>query len=81
MIETFVPEPDDLTYDQLKPEIDRRYPRGHFVAVEGGLIVVDAPTFEELDGRLNTLGKTSPEIMVIQAGEGDPNFGWILTTQ
>jgi hypothetical protein len=78
MIEVFVPDPDDLAYARLKPEIDRRYPHGHFVAVEGGQIIADAPTFEELDGRLNATGKTSPDILVIQAGDDDPDCGWIL---
>jgi hypothetical protein len=64
---------------RLKPLIDQTYPPGHFVAIDEGQIIADAASFEELDTKLDSMGKTSPQVLVVQAGEDYPDFGWILT--
>lgn len=68
-----------LRYLKLKPRIDRAYPPGHFVALEQGEIIGDAPTFEELDDALTSSGKTSRDILVVQSGASYPEFIWIFT--
>ena len=66
-------EPDrdenQAAYRRLKPVIDRTYPHGWFVAIDGGRIIADAATFEELSAALAALGKDSPHVLVAEAGE------------
>jgi len=71
-------EINENAYRQLKDSIKRDYPAGRFVAIDGGKIVADAATFDELDEMLNTLGKTSPDIMVVEAGVDYPEYFDIL---
>jgi hypothetical protein len=70
---------NQLAYRRLKPEIDQKYPRGHFVGIDEGKVVADAPSFEELDARLNSMGKPSNDVLVVQAGDETPEFAWILS--
>lgn len=63
---------------RLKPSIDKLYPAGHYVATEGDEVIADAPTFQEVDGILNTAGKTSKDLVVVQAGVDYPDYGFIL---
>jgi hypothetical protein len=70
--------PNQAAYLRLKPLIDQTYPAGHFVAIDEGEIVGDAPSFEELDAALNASGRTSRAILVVQAGVTLPDFSWIF---
>jgi hypothetical protein len=63
---------------ELRHEIDRRFPRGHAVAVEGGVIIADAPSFRELAQKLTAMGKTSKDILVLEAGVDPSEMNWIL---
>ena len=79
MINNLQEDINQRAYRNLKPEIDRTYPKGHFVAIDEGKIVADAPTFQELDARLDAMGKPSPEILVVQSGDELSGFGWIFS--
>lgn len=65
---------NQAAFKKLKPEIDRTYPFGRFVAIHQGKVVGNAVTFEELDDDLNARGLTSRNILVIQAGVEYPDF-------
>ena len=65
---------NQTAFRRLKPDIDRTYPVGRFVAIHHGKVVADAATFEELDDVLNASGLTSRSILVIQAGVEYPEY-------
>jgi hypothetical protein len=69
---------NQAAFRRLKPDIDRTYPFGRFVAIHHGKVVADGATFEELDDALNESGLTSRNILVIQAGVDYPEFIWIF---
>jgi hypothetical protein len=78
MICFHAPTSNETAYRQMRDSIDRRYPRGHYVAIDDGRIAADASTFEELDSILIAAGYSSPDILVVQAGIDTPDFAWIL---
>lgn len=71
-------DPDQVAFRKMKPSIDQSYPQGHFVAIDEGRIVADAATFEELSDALDTMGKDSAEILVVQAGVDYPEYAVIF---
>ena len=60
--------PNEIAYRKLKPEIDRTYPKGRFVAFHNQKIVADATTFDELLAKVTTQGVNPKEGLVVQAG-------------
>lgn len=73
--------PDESEWRKLRDAIDARFPAGRFVAVEQGRVLADAPSFRELDDALKAMGKTSKEILVVQAGVEIPEFAFILSVE
>lgn len=67
-------ETNQASFRRLKPSLDKSYPHGQFVAIDGGQVVADAPSFEELDQKLLGLGKESPDVLVVQAGHEYPEW-------
>lgn len=67
-------------YQRQKEAIARTYEAGRFVAIAGGRIAADAPTFGELRSRLAALGKDSPNVLVVQAGVDYPESAVIFAT-
>lgn len=65
-------ELNQAAFRQLKPSIDRGYACGQFVAIDGGQIVADASTFEELDQVLAAAGNNSRDVLVVQSGHDYP---------
>jgi hypothetical protein len=63
----------------LKPEIDRVYPSGRFVAISGGKVVADADSFDQLDGMLRARGLGPDDALVIQAGVEYPEYAVIFS--
>ena len=61
-------------FRRQKPKIDQEYPKGRFIAFEEGQIVGDGPTFRELHASLEASGKTSRDILVVQAGVNYPEY-------
>ena len=69
---------DEAAFRRMKPEIDGRFPRGHWVAFDNGLLIADAPSHEDLSRELAAIGKDNPNIFVAQAGLDYPKFVWML---
>jgi hypothetical protein len=69
---------NEAAYDNLRPTIDRAYPKGRFVAIYGGRIVADAATLPELLGALAALGLDPQKSLAVQAGVHHPDFVYIL---
>ncbi len=59
-------------YRRLKGVIDQTYTPGHFLAIHNGLILANAPSFEELTTILNKLGENPKQVLVVQAGVDYP---------
>ncbi len=59
---------NQTAFRRLQTTIDTTYPAGRFVALDGGQIIADAATFEELTKVLAAAGQDSPEVLVVQAG-------------
>ena len=70
---------NSAAYGRLKPEIDRSYPAGQFVAIYDGRIQADAPTFEELHRLLSSIIEHPERAFIIQAGVDYPKQGIIFT--
>jgi hypothetical protein len=68
----------DAENRQLKAEIDARFERGRFVAIEGRLVVADASGFNELVGLLKSQGLDPQRMLIVQAGEEAPTEACIL---
>ncbi|HEX5271739.1 MAG TPA: hypothetical protein VFW33_14675 [Gemmataceae bacterium] len=66
---------NNATYWKLRPVIDQTYPKGWAVAIDGGRIIADASSFEELEARLMAQGDDSREILVAQVGFEHPQPG------
>lgn len=62
----------------MKAELDRAYPAGHFLAIQGEAVVADAASFDELDAKLHTLGRDSRAVLIVQAGGDYPERATIL---
>lgn len=63
---------------KAKRELSERFPPGHFVAFDGGEIVADAPSFDQLSEALAAVGKDRPDIFVVQVGIDYPDRVSIL---
>lgn len=68
----------ELAYRALKPEIDRRYPKGWFVALEGNQVVAEGATLDELLANLQALGKDPKNCLAVQAGVDYPEYAVIF---
>jgi pyruvate-formate lyase-activating enzyme len=65
---------NEAAYRQLKETIAKAYPHGHFVAISGGEIVADAPTFLELNALLHARGYHAPDVLAVEAGVNYPEY-------
>jgi hypothetical protein len=61
------PETNHAAFHRLKPEIDRRFPEGHWVAIEDGRLIADAPTVDQLEERLRASEQDSAHVFVARA--------------
>jgi hypothetical protein len=69
---------NQAAFRRLKPVIDRSYPPERFVAIEGGQVIADAASLDELTLALKALGQDSADVLVVQAGVDYPEFVHIL---
>jgi hypothetical protein len=67
-------EENNAAYWRLKPMIDQKYPKGRAVAIDGGRVIADAATFEELEAILKDQGIDSPEVLFAEAGSEYPEI-------
>jgi hypothetical protein len=69
----------DEQFTILKPQVDTRFPAGHFVAVEAGCVVADAESHRKLVEKLDSLGKSARDMLIFQAGVKYPDSATILS--
>ncbi len=69
---------NQAAFRRLKPTIDQTYPHGRFVAIDGGQVIADAASLDDLGAALQAVGKDSPDVLVFQAGVAYPEFAHIL---
>jgi hypothetical protein len=81
MIDKQERERNNAAYRRLKEFIRQHYPHGRFVAIAGGAIVADGPSFEALDEALRAMGNDSAETMIVQAGFDYPEYAVILAQE
>jgi len=81
MITEHVRTPNEIAYCNLKPEIDRTYPKSRFIAIHNQRIVADAATLPELLANLAAQGLNPKECLAVQAGVDYPEFVYILHSQ
>ncbi len=70
--------PNEIAYRSLKPEIDRTYDKGRFIAIHNKKVVANAATLEELLTTLAAQGFNPKECLAVQAGADYPKFVSIL---
>lgn len=70
---------NQAAFRKMKPEIDGKYPHGHFVAINDGKIIADGSNYEALRNALKTIGQDRRDILVVQAGVEYPERVVILT--
>src|SRR5438552_18566476 len=69
--------PNEIAYRNLKPTIDRTYPKGQLIAIHNQQIVANAATFPELLANLAAQGLNSKECLAVQAGVDYLDFAYI----
>ena len=69
---------NEVAYRNLKPSIDRTYPKGRFIAIHNGQVVADNATLDELLAALKALGVNPKKCLAVQAGVDYPEFAFIL---
>ena len=74
--ETF--ESNEQAFRRMKAALDARFPAGHLIAFDGGCVIADAASFQELRTILTGAGKNPREVFVVQAGADYPQFATIL---
>jgi hypothetical protein len=81
--------PDESPYDRatsafarFKREMKERFPSDHLVAIAGGRFVANAPSIEELEGRLKGVGFRLDQVFINQVGDERELIheypGWII---
>lgn len=63
---------NQATFRRLKWEIDSRYPSGHFVSIDRGGILADAPDFPGIMGAIRETGNDPEQVLIVQAGREYP---------
>jgi hypothetical protein len=78
---SYMPSSNDLNHAalrQLKPRIDQAYPRGQYVAINGGQIIANDSDVRHLIQDLQAKGMNPQEVLVVQAGQDYPERADIL---
>ena len=71
-------ERNEQAFRRMKATLDARFPAGHLVAFDGGEVIADAASVQELRPLLIGAGKNPSEVFVVQAGAEYPQFATIL---
>lgn len=71
-------ELNERAFRQSKSELDASFPAGHLIAFDGGQIIADAATIQELRPILIRAGKNPSEVFVVQAGNDYPQSATIF---
>lgn len=71
-------ETNEQAFRRMKATLDARFPAGHLIAFEGGEVIADAASVQELRPLLIGAGKNPSKVFVVQAGAEHPQFATIL---
>ena len=71
-------ETNEQAFRRMKAELDARFPVGHLIAFDGGQVIADAASFQELRSILIAAGKNPREVFVVQASADYPQVATIL---
>jgi hypothetical protein len=69
---------NQVAYEGLQQEIDRRFPAGHFVAIENGAVLADDATHRQLIDKLRSQGRSPQGMLIVQAGVKYPQSAIIF---
>ena len=78
MTSTEAVESNEQAFRRMKMAIDARFPAGHWIAFDGGQVIADAPSAQELRLLLIEAGKNPRNVFVVEAGADYPQFATIL---
>ena len=78
MTSTETVESNEQAFRRMQTAIDARFPAGHWIAIDGGQVIADAPSAEELRPLLIDAGKNPRDVFVVEAGADYPQFATIL---
>ena len=70
-------ERNEQAFRRMKATLDARFPAGHLIAFDGGEVIADAASVQELRPLLIGAGKNPSEVFVVQAGAEYPQFATI----
>lgn len=71
-------ETNEQAFRRMKATLDARFPVGHLIAFDGGEVIADAASVQELRPLLIDAGKNPSKVFVVQAGAEYPQFATIL---
>ena len=71
-------ETNEQAFRRMKTTLNARFPSGHLIAFEGGEVIADAASVQELRPLLIAAGKNPSEVFVVQVGAEYPQFVTIL---
>jgi hypothetical protein len=63
----------------LREQIDRTYPPGRFVAADAGRIIADAESHRALVEKLESMGRSPRNLVILEAGADYPESMTILS--
>ena len=69
---------NEQVFRRMQAAIDARFPAGHWIAIDGGQLIADVPSAEELRPLLIDAGKNPREVLVVEAGANYPHCATIL---
>ncbi len=72
-------ESNEQAFHRIKADLDARFPAGHLIALDGGRVIADADSLQELQPLLIQSGKNPRDVFVVEAGADYPQFATILT--
>ena len=78
MTSTEAVESNEQAFRRMQTAIDAQFPAGHWIAIDGGQVIADAPSVEELRPLLIDAGKNPRDVIVVEAGADYPQFATIL---
>ena len=78
MTSTEAVESNEQAFRRMQTAIAARFPAGHWIAIDGGQVIADAPSAEELRPLLIDAGKNPRDVLVVEAGADYPQFATIL---
>jgi hypothetical protein len=69
---------DLADFENLKRQVDARFPPGRFVAIESGQVVADAENHRRLVEQLKAAGKSPRNLLIVEAGIEYPTSATIF---